>query len=64
MNPYLLHLTDRELLEQIYVLLLKVYSKIDSIDDDHRTFGINVAADLFSNTLQDRAETNNGTLKG
>lgn len=64
MNPYLLHLTDRELLEQIYVLLLKMYSKIDSIDDDHRTFGINVAADLFSNALQDRAETNNGTLKG
>ncbi len=64
MNPYLVHLTDRELLEQIYVLLLKVYSKIDSIDDDHRTFGINVAADLFSNALQDRAETNNGTLKG
>ena len=64
MNPYLVHLTDRELLEQVYVLLLKVYSKIDSIDDDHRTFGINVAADLFSNALQDRAETNNGTLKG
>lgn len=64
MNPYLVHLTDRELLEQIYVLLLKVYSKIDSIDDDHRTFGINVAADLFSNALQDRVETNNGTLKG
>lgn len=64
MNPYLLHLTDRELLEQIYVLLLKVYSKIDSIDDDHRTFGINVAADLFSNALQDRAEANNGILKG
>lgn len=64
MNPYLVHLTDRELLEQIYVLLLKVYSKIDSIDDDHRAFGINVAADLFSNALQDRAETNNGTLKG
>ncbi len=64
MNPYLVHLTDRELLEQIYVLLLKVYSKIDSIDDDHRTFGINVAADLFSNALQDRAEANNGTLKG
>lgn len=64
MNPYLLHLTDRELLEQIYVLLLKMYSEIDSIDDDHRTFGINVAADLFSNALQDRAKTNNGTLKG
>lgn len=64
MNPYLVHLTDRELLEKIYVLLLKVYSKIDSIDDDHRTFGINVAADLFSNALQDRAEANNGTLKG
>ena len=33
-------------------------------DDDHRTFGINIAADLVSNALQDRAEANNGILKG
>ena len=64
MNPYLVHLTDRELLEKVYVLLLQVYQKIDRMDDDNKEFGINVAADLFSNALQDRAEANNGTLKG
>lgn len=58
MNPYVSHLTDRELLEEIYVLLLKVYSKIDRLDDDNREFSMNLAADLMSNLLQDRAETN------
>lgn len=64
MNPYLVHLTDRELLEKIYVLLLQVYQKIDRMDDDNKEFGLNLAADLMGNMLQDRAETNNGTLKG
>ncbi len=58
MNPYLVHLTDRELLEKIYVLLLQVYQKIDRMDDDNKEFGLNLAADLMGNMLQDRAETN------
>lgn len=64
MSPYLIHLTDRELLEQIYVLLLQVYQKIDRMDDDNKEFGLNLAADLMGNMLQDRVELNNGVTKG
>lgn len=64
MSPYLIHLTDRELLEKIYVLLLQVYQKIDRMDDDNKEFGLNLAADLMGNMLQDRVELNNGVTKG
>lgn len=64
MNPYLVHLTDRELLEKIYVLLSQVYQKIDRMDDDNKEFGLNLAADLMGNMLQDRVELNNGITKG
>lgn len=64
MSPYLVHLTDRELLEKIYVLLLQVYQKIDRMDDDNKEFGLNLAADLMGNMLQDRVELNNGITKG
>lgn len=64
MNPYLVHLTDGELLEKVYVLLLQVYQKIDRMGDDNKEFGLNLAADLMGNMLQDRVESNNGTLKG
>ena len=66
MNPYLVHLTDRELLEQIYVLLLQVYQKIDRLDDDNRQFGMNLAADLMGNMLDDFTTTSrkqNGTTE-
>lgn len=58
MNPYLQHLSDRELLEQIYILLLKINTKVDEIDDDTKQFGMNLAADLVSNMLQDKFEGN------
>lgn len=64
MNPYLAHLTDRELLEQIYMTLLQVFQKLDRIDDDNRQFGMNLAADLMGNMLDDFTTTNrkqNGT---
>lgn len=63
MNPYLIHMTDRELLEQIYVLLLRVYQKVDRLDDDNKEFSMNLAADLMGNMLQDRSELNRGTSK-
>lgn len=44
MNPYLVHMTDRELLEQIYLLLLQVTVKVSEIDNDTKQFGMNVAA--------------------
>lgn len=46
------HLTDRELLEEIYILLLEVHRKLDRIDDDERQVAINLFADLLSDRLQ------------
>lgn len=63
MSPYLIHMTDRELLEQIYVLLLRVYQKVDRLDDDDKEFSMNLAADLMGNMLQDRSEFNRGANK-
>ena len=47
----LAHLSDRELLENIYMLLLEVHRKLDRIDDDERQLGINVFANLFSDII-------------
>jgi hypothetical protein len=49
------HLSDRELLENIYVLLLEVHRKLDRIDDDDRQVAINLFADLLSNRLQKKS---------
>lgn len=51
MNPYLAHMTDRELLEQIYLLLLQVTVKVSEIDNDTKQFGMNVAANLVGDAL-------------
>lgn len=53
MNPYLVHMSDRELLEQIYLLLLQINVKVSEIDNDSKTFGMNLAADLMGTMLQD-----------
>lgn len=50
MNDFI-HLSDRELLEAIYVLLIEVHRKLDRIDDDERQLGINVFANLFSDII-------------
>lgn len=49
------HLSDRELLEAIYILLLEVHRKLDRIDDDERAVAINLFADLLSNRLQKKS---------
>lgn len=51
MNPHLVHMSDRELLEQIYLLLLQINVKVSEIDNDTKTFGMNLAADLVGNML-------------
>ncbi len=61
MNPYLAHMTDRELLEQIYILLLQLYSRIDRIDDDNKEFSMNLAADLLGDMLQNKVMSNGKT---
>lgn len=49
------YLSDRELLENIYILLLEVHRKLDRIDDDDRQVAINLFADLLSNRLQKKS---------
>lgn len=51
MNPYLAHMADRELLEQIYLLLLQINVKVSEIDNDTKQFGMNVAANLVGEAL-------------
>lgn len=51
MNPYLAHMTDRELLEQIYLLLLQINVKVSEIDNDTKQFGMNIAANLVGEAL-------------
>ena len=51
MNLYLAHMTDRELLEQIYLLLLQINVKVSEIDNDTKQFGMNVAANLVGDAL-------------
>ena len=49
------YLSDRQLLENIYILLLEVHRKLDRIDDDDRAVAINLFADLLSNRLQKKS---------
>ncbi len=61
MNPYLAHMTNRELLEQIYLLLLQINVKVSEIDNDAKTFGMNLAADLVGNMLDDQSVSSRKT---
>lgn len=61
MNPYLVHMSDRELLEQIYMLLLQINVKVSEIDNDSKQFGMNLAADLVGNMLDDQSVSSRKT---
>lgn len=54
MNPYLAHMTDRELLEQIYLLLLQINVKVSEIDNDAKQFGMNLAANLVGDMMDNQ----------
>ena len=58
MNPYLAHMSDRELLEQIYILLLQVNLRVSEIDNDSKQFGMNLVANLLSNMMDDMSNNN------
>lgn len=64
MNPYLVHMSDRELLEQIYMLLLQINVKVSEIDNDSKQFGMNLAADLLGNMMDDLSNNNRKQQKG
>lgn len=50
MNPYLAHMTNREL-----------NVKVSEIDNDAKTFGVNLAADLVGNMLDDQSVSSRKT---
>lgn len=43
--------TDRELLEQIYIMLISLTQKVNEINDDNKQFSLNLAADLMGDML-------------
>ena len=45
-------LTDRELLERIYLLLLQILNKVNEIDNDDKQVSMNVFANLLADKLQ------------
>lgn len=49
----MINLTDRELLEQIYLLLLQINTKVREIDNDEKQFNMNVLANLVGDALMD-----------
>lgn len=44
-------LTDRELLERIYLLLLQIFNKVSEIDNDDKQVSMNVFANLLADKL-------------
>lgn len=47
-------LTDRELLEQIYLLLLRIDAKVREIDNDDKQFSMNVVANLIGDMINNK----------
>lgn len=45
-------LTDRELLERIYLLLLQILNKVSEIDNDDKQVSMNIFANLLADKLQ------------
>ena len=52
------NITDRELLENIYVILLQILNKVNEIDKDDKQFTMNVLANLVGDTLMDIKKCN------
>lgn len=46
--------TDRELLEQIYLLLIQVYTKVKEIDNDDKQLGMNIFANIVGDMLMEK----------
>lgn len=47
-------LTNRELLEQIYLLLLRIDAKVQEIDNDDKQFSMNVVANLIGDMINNK----------
>ena len=54
MNQALQHLSDRELLEQIYLLLTQINIKVKEIDNDDKQLGMNIFANIVGDMLMEK----------
>lgn len=54
------HLSDRELLEWIYLMQVHILNKVNCIGDDDKQFSINLAADLMGTIIATNKVNQNG----
>ena len=48
------NMTERELLENIYVILLQILNKVSEIDKDDKQFTMNVLANLVGDRIMQK----------
>lgn len=54
------HLSDRELLEWIYLMQVHILNKVNRLDDDNKEFSMNLAADLMGTIIATNKVNQNG----
>lgn len=59
-NMNVQHMTDRQLLEWIYLMQIQILNKLNCIDDDSKQFSINLAADLMGTVVATNKINQNG----
>lgn len=55
-NKTMSNLTDRQLLEAIYLMLQQVLIKVNEIDNDDKQLGMNIFANVVGDMLMQKRE--------
>ena len=56
LNKTMSNLTDRQLLEAIYLMLQQVLIKVNEIDNDDKQLGMNIFANVIGDMLMQKRE--------
>lgn len=56
LNKNMSNLTDRQLLEAIYLMLQQVLVKVNEIDNDDKQLGMNIFANVVGDMLMQKRE--------
>ena len=56
LNKTMSNLTDRQLLEAIYLMLQQVLVKVNEIDNDDKQLGMNIFANVVGDMLMQKRE--------
>lgn len=56
LNKTMSNLTDRQLLEAIYLMLQQVLIKVNEIDNDDKQLGMNIFANVVGDMLMQKRE--------